>query len=102
MPLVFSIILNVIYVALLIVFIAMWARFVFDWMQVLNPGWRPRGAVVVLAESSYTITDPPIKALRRVIPPLRLGNIALDLSFILVFIVVLLLRAVNRSIFTGF
>ncbi len=93
MPLVFSIILNVIYVALLIVFIAMWARFVFDWMQVLNPGWRPRGAVVVLAESSYTITDPPIKAVRRVIPPLQLGSIRLDLAWTIVLIVLLILMS---------
>ncbi|WP_293167951.1 YggT family protein [Microcella sp.] len=93
MPLVFSIILNVIYLALLVVFIAMWARFVFDWMQVLNPGWRPRGAIVVLAESSYTITDPPIKAVRRVIPPLQLGSIRLDLAWTIVLIVLLILMS---------
>jgi YggT family protein len=92
-PLVFSIILNVIYLALLVVFIAMWARFVFDWMQVLNPGWRPRGAIVVLAESSYTITDPPIKAVRRVIPPLQLGSIRLDLAWTIVLIVLLILMS---------
>ena len=93
MTLVFSIILNVIYLALLVVFIAMWARFVFDWMQVLNPGWRPRGAIVVLAESSYTITDPPIKAVRRVIPPLQLGSIRLDLAWTIVLIVLLILMS---------
>lgn len=93
MPLVFSIIFNVIYVALLIVFIAMWARFVFDWMQVLNPGWRPRGAIIVVAESSYTITDPPIKAVRRVIPPLQLGSIRLDLAWTIVLIVLLILMS---------
>jgi len=92
-PLVLSIILNVIYLALLVVFIAMWARFVFDWMQVLNPGWRPRGAVVVLAELSYTITDPPIKAVRRVIPPLQLGSIRLDLAWTIVLIVLLILMS---------
>jgi YggT family protein len=92
-PLVFSIILNVIYLALLLVFIAMWARFVFDWMQVLNPGWRPRGVMVVLAESSYTITDPPIKAVRRAIPPLQLGSIRLDLAWTIVLIVLLILMS---------
>ncbi|MBX9470695.1 MAG: YggT family protein [Chryseoglobus sp.] len=71
----------------------MWARFVFDWMQVLNPGWRPRGAIVVLAESSYTITDPPIKAVRRVIPPLQLGSIRLDLAWTIVLIVLLILMS---------
>jgi YggT family protein len=91
--LVFSIILSVIYVALLIVFIAMWVRFVFDWVQVLNPAFRPRGAVLLLAETSYTITDPPLKAVRRVIPPLQLGSIRLDLAWTIVLIVLLILMS---------
>ncbi|MEN9620884.1 MAG: hypothetical protein RL499_1077 [Actinomycetota bacterium] len=93
MTLVFSIILSVIYVALLIVFIAMWVRFVFDWVQVLNPAFRPRGAVLLLAETSYTITDPPLKAVRRVIPPLQLGSIRLDLAWTIVLIVLLILMS---------
>jgi YggT family protein len=91
--LVFSILLSVIYVALLIVFIAMWVRFVFDWVQVLNPAFRPRGVVVLIAESSYTITDPPLKAVRRVIPPLQLGSIRLDLAWTIVLIVLLILMS---------
>lgn len=92
-PLVLSIILNAIYVALFIVFIAMWARFVLDWVQVLNPAWRPRGPMVVLAEVSYSITDPPIKAVRKVIPPLQLGQIRLDLAWTIVLIVLLILMS---------
>lgn len=97
MPLAFSIILNIIYVALLVVFVAMWARFVFDWMLVLNPGWRPRGLVVVVAELSYTITDPPIKAVRRVIPPLQLGSIRLDLAWTIVLIALLILMSLTSG-----
>lgn len=93
MSLVFQILLSVIYIALLIVFIAMWVRFAFDWLQVLNPAWRPRGVVVLVAESSYSITDPPIKAIRRVIPPLQLGSIRLDLAWTIVLIVVLILMS---------
>ncbi len=89
----FSVILGVIYVALLIVFIAMWARFVFDWVQVLNPAFRPRGPVLVVAELSYTITDPPIRAVRRVIPPLQLGAVRLDLAWTIVLIVLLILMS---------
>lgn len=96
MTLVFSIILSVIYVALLIVFIAMWVRFVFDWVQVLNPAFRPRGIVLIVAETSYTITDPPLKAVRRVIPPLRLGSVSLDLAWTIVLIVLLILMALVR------
>jgi YggT family protein len=89
----FSVILGVIYVALLIVFIAMWARFVFDWVQVLNPAFRPRGPVLVVAELSYTITDPPIRAVRRVIPPLQLGAVRLDLAWTIVLIALLILMS---------
>ncbi len=97
MPLVFSVILSIIYIALLIVFIAMWVRFVFDWVQVLNPAFRPRGLVVLLAETSYTITDPPIKAVRRVIPPLQLGAVRLDLAWTIVLIVLLILMSLTSG-----
>lgn len=97
MPLVFSVILSIIYIALLIVFIAMWVRFVFDWVQVLNPAFRPRGPVVLLAETSYTITDPPIKAVRRVIPPLQLGAVRLDLAWTIVLIVLLILMSLTSG-----
>ena len=93
MSLVFSIILSVVYFALLIVFIALWVRFIFDWVQVLNPAFRPRGAVVLVAEVSYSITDPPLRAVRRVIPPLQLGSIRLDLAWTIVLIVVLILMS---------
>ena len=80
------------------VFIAMlWIRFVVDWVQVFARSWVPRGALLVALETDYTVTDPPIKALRRVIPPLRIGNFALDLSFIIVMIVAYILLSVNRS-----
>jgi YggT family protein len=78
-------------------FIAMlWVRFVVDWVQVFARSWSPRGPLLVLLEIVYSITDPPIKALRRVIPPLRLGSIALDLSFLIVLVTAyLLLRVVQ-------
>lgn len=93
MSAVFSIILSVIYLALLVVFIAMWVRFVFDWIQVLNPVFRPRGALVLIAETSYSITDPPLRAVRRVVPPLQLGSIRLDLAWTIVLIVLLILMS---------
>jgi len=65
----------------------MWVRFVVDWVQVFARRWTPKGILLVLLEVVYSVTDPPIKALRRVIPPLRLGSIALDLSFLIVFVV---------------
>ena len=80
-------------------FIALlWVRFVVDWVQVFARAWTPRGVLLVLLETVYSITDPPIKALRRVIPPLRLGSVALDLSFLIVMIAAYVLLQINREI----
>jgi YggT family protein len=82
------------------VFIALlWVRFVVDWVQVFARRWSPSGVLLVVLEGVYTVTDPPIKALRRVIPPLRLGSIVLDLSFLLVMLGAYLLLIVIRSVF---
>ncbi|WP_252275280.1 YggT family protein [Nocardioides sp. LMS-CY] len=78
------------------VFIALlWVRFVVDWVQIFARQWTPRGALLVGLEGVYSATDPPIKALRRVIPPLRLGSIALDLSFLIVMIGAYVLLSLN-------
>lgn len=64
------------------------ARLVFDYVQMFARSWRPRGPLLVVAEVIYTVTDPPLKALRRVIPPLPLGSVRLDLSFLVLVILV--------------
>ena len=76
----------------------MWVRFVTEWVQVFARSWSPRGALLVALEGVYSVTDPPIKALRRVIPPLRIGNFALDLSMLLVFVGAYILLRVNRGL----
>jgi len=76
----------------------MWVRFVTEWVQVFARSWSPHGPLLVALEVVYSTTDPPIKALRRVIPPLRIGNFALDLSMLLVFIGAYVLLRVNRSL----
>lgn len=63
-------------------FIALIGRFVIDWVQVLSRSWQPKGPLLVVAEAIYTVTDPPLKALRKVIPSPSLGGIRLDLSFL--------------------
>ena len=86
--------------AVLWFFIALlWVRFVVDWVQVFARSWTPTGIVLVILEVVYSITDPPINALRRVIPPLRIGNFALDLSFLIVMISAYVLLAINDMIF---
>jgi YggT family protein len=66
-------------------------RLILSWVQAFARDWRPRGVVLVLAEAIFTATDPPLRFLRRYIPSLRLGTVALDLSFTLLFLVVLVL-----------
>jgi YggT family protein len=70
------------------------ARMIFSWVQVFARDWHPTGVLLVIAESIFTITDPPLKLLRRFIPTLRLGMVALDLSFMVLFIVILILLEV--------
>jgi YggT family protein len=77
-----------VYFALWFFFLLLIGRLVLDYIQMFARSWRPRGPLLVVAEIVYTITDPPLKALRRVIPPLRIGQITLDLSFLVLVILV--------------
>ncbi len=77
----------------------LFARFVVDWVQVFARSWSPKGFVLVVLEVIYSVTDPPIKFIRRFVPPLRLGSIMLDTSFIIVLISCYLLLEVNRIVF---
>jgi YggT family protein len=72
-------------------FILLIGRLVLEWIQVFARDWRPAGVMLVVAESVYSVTDPPLKALRRVLPPLRLGSVSFDLAFIVLFLVVIVL-----------
>jgi YggT family protein len=78
----------IVYGALWFFFLLLIGRLVLDYIQMFARSWRPRGPLLVVAEIVYTITDPPLKALRRVIPPLRIGQITLDLSFLVLVILV--------------
>jgi YggT family protein len=91
-----SLILGLLYLIVFLFFIALIVRLVFDWIQVFSRDWRPRGVVLVAAEAVYSVTDPPLRALRRVIPPLRLGQVQLDLAFTVLFLIVIILLGVLR------
>jgi YggT family protein len=85
---------------ILFFFIALlWVRFIVDWVQVFARRWEPHGPLLVALEGVYTATDPPIVALRRVVPPIRIGSIALDLSFLLVMVGAFLMLNVVRTVF---
>jgi YggT family protein len=67
------------------------ARMILSWIQVYAKSWSPTGILLVVAEGVYSATDPPLRFLRRYIPSVRLGSVALDLSFMLLFLVVYVL-----------
>ena len=82
-------------VLILLVFIGLlWIRFIVDWVQVVARRWEPHGPLLVALEGVYSATDPPIVFVRRFVPPLRLGAVALDTSFLIILILVYLLRIV--------
>ncbi|WP_068257443.1 YggT family protein [Janibacter corallicola] len=69
-------------------------RLIFEWIQVFARDWRPTGVILVVAEAIYTLTDPPLRAIRKVLPPLRIGGVAIDLAFLVLIIAVSILRAI--------
>ena len=72
-------------------------RIVFDFVQMFNRNWVPRGIVLFLAEVIYTITDPPLRLLRRFIPPLRIGSVSFDLAFLILIILIQVLIQIARA-----
>jgi YggT family protein len=89
-----SLIALVLYVALFLFFILMWVRFIFDILTNFVERFKPRGLALVLAEAAYTVTDPPLRAVRKVLPPVRFGRTALDFGWSLVMLAVIILMSV--------
>lgn len=89
-----SVVSQVLSAVLWLFFIALLIRLVADWIQVFARDWRPRGIVLVIANAIYGLTDPPLRFLRRYIKPLPLGQIQLDLSFLVLFLAITLVRGI--------
>ncbi len=92
------VVLEVASFVLLVFFILLIARLVFDYVMMFARSWRPSGVAAAGLEVVYSVTDPPLKALRRIIPPLRLGNFSIDLGFmVLLFVVYVLMQVVQSA-----
>ncbi|MDA8580004.1 YggT family protein [Pontimonas sp.] len=76
-----SFIAVIVYFALGLFLLALWVRFIFDWVQVLQRGFRPKGPVLLVAEAAYSVTDRPLRAVRKVIPTIRFGGAGIDLGW---------------------
>ena len=78
-----------------LLFLTLIGRLVFDWVQVLSRDWRPKGAVLVVAELVYTVTDPPLRLLRRIIPSINLGGMRIDIAFLVLMVITSLLMTIR-------
>jgi YggT family protein len=86
---------------LLVYVFVLFARLILEYIPIFNRDWRPRGAGLVAAELVYTVTDPPITLFRRIIPPLRVGPVALDFAFAVTMLLCFILLSVTRALAGG-
>ena len=93
-----SVVFGILFLAVHILILFVLGRFVMEMIQSFARGWRPQGAALVLASSIYAVTDPIVQPLRRLIPPLRLGGIALDLSSLVLIFGLFLLQGLLLSL----
>jgi len=73
-------------------------RMVFDYVQMFARSWQPKGFVLLLVETIYSLTDPPLNFFRRFIPPLRIGSVSLDMSFLVVIILIQIAMGIFSSL----
>ena len=91
---IFALITIVVYV----LYIAMLLRMLFYWVRMFAPGWRPKGIVLLFASGVYSVTDWPMNLLRRLIPPVRVGNVALDTGFLILIVLLSFLLNIMTTI----
>ncbi len=89
-----GVVADVVYFVLLVFLLLLIFRLIMEYVFLLARSFRPTGVVAIALEIAYSVTDPPLKALRKVLPPLRLGQVSIDLGFIVLFIVVRILMGV--------
>ncbi|MCE0507496.1 MULTISPECIES: YggT family protein [Microbacterium] len=91
-----SVAASIVHLVLLLYIFVLFARLILDYIPLFNREWRPKGFGLVAAEAVYTVTDPPIRFFRRLIPPLRIGSLSLDFGFTLTLLIVLVLMNIVR------
>jgi YggT family protein len=79
-----SVLATIAYFFFLLYFFVLWARFILDLARTFARSWRPKGFAMVLAEIVFSLTDPPIRFVRKLIPPIRAGGVALDFAWSIV------------------
>ncbi|MEO6703520.1 MAG: YggT family protein [Jatrophihabitantaceae bacterium] len=87
--------------ALLVFYLLVIARLIVETTRSFARSWRPAGAAAIGLEMVYVVTDPPMKLLRRLIPPLRVGGVSFDMSVIVLLIMIWILRVIVSSLAAG-
>lgn len=90
-------VLTVVYWVLLAFFLALVARFVLSLIVMFAPQWHPKGPLLLLFELVYSVTDPFLRPLRRILPPIGAGGIRIDLSMLMLFVLVSLAMSINST-----
>ncbi len=90
---------TVVRLAIRLFYLLLWARLILDLVTSFVSGFRPRGVVAVLTEAVFTVTDPPIRMFRKILPPIRLGQVALDLGWFLTMISCIILLNLIPGLF---
>lgn len=90
---------DVLRLVLLVAILLLIARLIIDWVQVFARSWRPSGVTAAFCEAIYSVTDPPMRAVRRAVPPLRLGGAMLDLSPMILLIAIYVLQFIVNRVF---
>ena len=67
-------------------------RMIVDWVLLLNRNWHPTGVVASLISIVYQLTEPPLRWLRRYIPPVRFGSVGFDVSFVVLYFILIVLQ----------
>jgi YggT family protein len=98
----FVLALQAVYVLIYIFLLVLFGRFVMSWVLSIGRRWQPGRAAAATLESVWTVTDPPLKALRRVIPPLRIGSVSIDLAAIVLLVMLSVLFAVVGNLINRF
>jgi len=93
-----TIVLIVLYYVLWLYLLVLIGRLIIDMLQMYSRSWSPSGVLAMIAEVVFTLTDPPLRLLRRYLRPVRLGSVALDLSYTLLFLVIIVLLWVVSSL----
>lgn len=89
---------EILFFVLLVFLLLLVFRLIMEYVFMLARGFQPNRVLAVFLELAFSATDPPIKAVRRVLPPLRVGNISLDLGFMVVFFVTYILMNVVQDL----